>query len=295
MTETKPKRRWFRFSLRSLLVLVTAFCVWLGWEVNATRRQKEAVQAIVKAGGTIGYDFQMIPNAIYGKLLRGSRPPYESGLFSTKYHLDQNAIPSPPAWLRDNIGNDFFRNVASVSFLRASAVKPMTDIEHIAKLPALKQFYLLGGYPNREEYPKIQSVDFTALADLKCLEALTIFNFRLDGPVLARFRSLGRLTHVSLCNTGFDDAAMEQVGRMINLEYLWLDHTHVTDAGIAHVQRLTNLKVLYLNEADITDAGLKQLAGLNQLTDLWLRQTQVTHNGIRDLQKSLPNCTITGP
>ena len=203
MTEAKPKRRWFRFSLRTLFVLVTAFCVWLGWEVNAARRQKEAVEAIVKAGGTIGYDFQIRPAAIPANLLGKSQSSIANELgFFRKYDIDQNAIPSAPAWLRDHIGSDFFRNVASVSFPRASAVKPMTDIEHLAKLPALKQFYLVGGYPNKEEYPKIQSVDFTALADLKYLEGLTIWNFRFDGPVLAKFHSLGRLTHVSLCNTG---------------------------------------------------------------------------------------------
>ena len=27
----RPKRRWFRFSLRTLFVVVTVFCVWLGW------------------------------------------------------------------------------------------------------------------------------------------------------------------------------------------------------------------------------------------------------------------------
>jgi hypothetical protein len=264
MTEAKPKRQWFRFSLRALFVLVTAFCVWLGWEVNSARLQKEAVEAIVKAGGMIGYDFQIRPAAVPANLLGKSQPFSASDLgFFAKYGVDQNAIPSAPAWLRDHIGSDFFRNVASVSFPRASTVEPMTDIEHLAKLPTLRQFYLVGGYPNKVGYPN-QSVDFTALADLKYLEGLTIWNFRVDGPVLAKFHSLPRLTHVSLCNTGFDDAAMEQVGRMSNLECLWLHHTHVTDAGIAHVERLTKLKLLYLDEAEISDSGLKHLAGLNQ-------------------------------
>ena len=31
MTETKPKRRWFRFSLRTLFVLVTIIGVGAGW------------------------------------------------------------------------------------------------------------------------------------------------------------------------------------------------------------------------------------------------------------------------
>ena len=39
MTETKPKRRWFRFSLRTLFVLVTIICisrlVWQERELSA--------------------------------------------------------------------------------------------------------------------------------------------------------------------------------------------------------------------------------------------------------------------
>ena len=31
MTETKPKRRWFRFSLRTLFVVVTIISLPLGW------------------------------------------------------------------------------------------------------------------------------------------------------------------------------------------------------------------------------------------------------------------------
>jgi hypothetical protein len=30
----KPRRRWFRFSLRTMLVLVTLVCVYLGWAMN---------------------------------------------------------------------------------------------------------------------------------------------------------------------------------------------------------------------------------------------------------------------
>jgi hypothetical protein len=32
MQNQKVKRRWLRFSIRTLLVAVTIFCVWLGWE-----------------------------------------------------------------------------------------------------------------------------------------------------------------------------------------------------------------------------------------------------------------------
>jgi hypothetical protein len=56
---TNPKRCWFRFSLRTLFVLVTAFgfvVAWLGWQLQivrhrqAVRRQVEETDGIVFAG-----------------------------------------------------------------------------------------------------------------------------------------------------------------------------------------------------------------------------------------------------
>src|SRR5262249_14468208 len=35
-----PRRRWFRWSLRTMFVVLTAFCLWLGWNVNAVQQRK---------------------------------------------------------------------------------------------------------------------------------------------------------------------------------------------------------------------------------------------------------------
>jgi predicted xylose isomerase-like sugar epimerase len=40
-----------------LLLVVTVLCVWLGFNVNAARRQKEAVQAIRLAGGSVWFEY----------------------------------------------------------------------------------------------------------------------------------------------------------------------------------------------------------------------------------------------
>jgi len=40
---TKPRRRWLSYSLRTLFVLVTLLCVWLGLYANRAERQKRAV------------------------------------------------------------------------------------------------------------------------------------------------------------------------------------------------------------------------------------------------------------
>jgi len=39
---TCPRQHWFRFSLRTLFVVVTGLCCWLGWEVSVVR-QRQAV------------------------------------------------------------------------------------------------------------------------------------------------------------------------------------------------------------------------------------------------------------
>ena len=39
MTE-KPRRRWFRFSLRTLLVAMTVLCCWLAWESSVVRSRR---------------------------------------------------------------------------------------------------------------------------------------------------------------------------------------------------------------------------------------------------------------
>src|SRR5690349_9024205 len=76
----KLKRRWLRYSLRTLLLLVTLFCVWLGIQVDRAHKQQHAVRELRRLGGRVLYD---------------CRP-------------DTDREPSGPAWLRKLIGQDYF-------------------------------------------------------------------------------------------------------------------------------------------------------------------------------------------
>jgi hypothetical protein len=56
-TPPERKRRWFQFSLRTLLIVITAYCVFGGWigHETAIARQREAVRKwIERQGGTCG-------------------------------------------------------------------------------------------------------------------------------------------------------------------------------------------------------------------------------------------------
>ena len=47
----KPKSRfgWLTFSIRTLLIAVTVFCVWLGWEMSVVRERTTLIDTLVKA------------------------------------------------------------------------------------------------------------------------------------------------------------------------------------------------------------------------------------------------------
>ena len=57
-TPAKPRRRWLRFRLRTLLILVTvsgAVLGWVGWELEQVRKEKEVIAWVIEIGGEIGY------------------------------------------------------------------------------------------------------------------------------------------------------------------------------------------------------------------------------------------------
>jgi hypothetical protein len=44
----KRKRRWLSFSLSTLLIALTVFCVWLGWQVNIVRERQRLLGKIAE-------------------------------------------------------------------------------------------------------------------------------------------------------------------------------------------------------------------------------------------------------
>ena len=331
MTETKPKRRWFRFRLRTLLVVMTALCVWLGFKVNAARRQKEAVTAILKAGGTVSFDYQMVQP--------GPGNP-------TDFAIDSNALPSGPTWLRNVLGVDFFSNVISVSL--TDRVIEESELAKIIQLPELRELNLrlTKVIPNGSGQQRLfRDSDIAGLARISQLQWLVLSGDDTNGSGVGSLANLGHLQSLwfGTKSAHLDDAGMEQLGKLTNLENVLFSAARLTDTGFGHLASLTNLKSLSLwnaslpearmelisklpelkaltiggshisedglrhlqnltkvdslefRETDISDAGLRYLKGLKNLKFLHFNTTQVTAEGIRDLQKSLPNTTITGP
>ena len=84
-------RRRLRFSLRAMILVILVIGIWLGWQVNRAREQREAVAAVRRYGGEVHYEHEFFD----GKLKSGR-------------------TDWAPRWLRQLVGDEFFRQVRQV-------------------------------------------------------------------------------------------------------------------------------------------------------------------------------------
>jgi hypothetical protein len=122
---------------------------------------------------------------------------------------------------------------------------------------------------------------------------LSLSNSKVSDAGLEGIRGLPQLKTLDLRHTQITDAALAQIGELKHLTKLWLDGTKVTDKGLAHLGELKELQEISLQATEVTDAGLAHLRGLTQLQLLNIEKTRATDAGVNELQKALPNLSIT--
>ena len=119
---------------------------------------------------------------------------------------------------------------------------------------------------------------------------------KLSGPkwlqLLVGVDIFNNVRIVNIAGTKVNDAGLESLKCLPQLQWLDLGYTQITDADLEHLQGSSQLQVLLLSETKVTDAGLKYLDGLSQLRQLSLNGTAVTAEGVRKLQQALPNCRL---
>jgi hypothetical protein len=144
MTENR-KCRWFKFSLRTLFIVVTVFTIWLGSRVHHARQQRMAIAAIEAIDGYYYYDYQFDPPETY----YGDR------------------LPPGPVWLWRYVDQNMFFDVVAVGLNS----KPATDetLRQVRTLARLQQLDLAAA----------GSVTDKGLKELEGLGHLTYL--RLDG------------------------------------------------------------------------------------------------------------------
>src|SRR5262245_59970987 len=115
---TRRRRKPLRLTVGALMILVLAIGGPMGW-VARTRVQREAVAAVLKAGGYVGYN--------------GQRPGTE--------HVA--AAPGPgPRWLRNLLGIDAFDTVTFVVISAERCDDPL--MARIGELDRVEQLNIQG-------------------------------------------------------------------------------------------------------------------------------------------------------
>jgi hypothetical protein len=266
MNETKPKRRWFRFSLRTLLVMVTLVCAWLAWNINPARKQKQAVEATRTNGGTVLYD----------------------------YEVDSDGIPLNPrpdeGWLAKWIGMDYVHNVVSVSF----------PTEHVPGA-APREYYYDEILPHLQHLThvfdltlgngKLRDDDLRYLAPLKALVQLRIYDNSINGTGFRHLLNLKELTWLGLFNCPIDDEGLAVISKFPRFEWLTLD-TNITDDGVEQLTKVPSLKILNM-DSQVTDGCVESLSKIHGLTAIGLRHTLITSDGIQRLSELKPALSIS--
>jgi internalin A len=178
---SRPWRRFLRFSVRGMIVVVLLMGGWLGWIVRSARIQREAVAAIESAGGHVWYDW-----------------------------ADDDGDPGgpwwAPRWLVAGVGVDFLGQVTAVS-LNASSTP---SDEAVARIRCLSQLELLD--LSRSSFSDAQLAHVEGMTSL----TLVILNdSTLTDAALVHLKGMTNLHNLNLENTRVTDAGVRELERAL--------------------------------------------------------------------------------
>jgi len=219
--DSAPLRRRLRYSLRSLWLLVTALCGFLGasWHfvIAPAERQRAIVEMVEGLGGKVG---------------RGSR-----------YDEDPWFIVA----LRQCLPRDYIDGVGWISLDDL----PATD-QHIAQFRCLNQLgtmYLRGTH--------LTDAAATDLRELRQLEILDLSGTKLTDTGFIELCDLPLLSSLFLDDTQVTDEGLGHLPTQSMLQVLSLRNTPVTDVSLARLSRFENLKSLDITGTRVTAAGVQ--------------------------------------
>jgi hypothetical protein len=204
----KRKRRWFQFSLRTLLIGVTLLAVLLGVISFRANRQRMAVEAIKKLDGKVAYDFET----------------NEEG-----WDVRDDARPPGPNWLRNLIGVDYFATVVAV---KINTTKDTDDgsVAVIRELPHLRSLVLTG--------PNVTDSTLDHLKGLIELRGLYLFGTQVTDAGLGQLENLSGLEILHLRGSNkITDAGLRHLRKLTRLEFIDLAGTAVSEAGMQDLKR----------------------------------------------------------
>jgi hypothetical protein len=315
--ESQPSsgRRWFRFSLRSLMAVTTVVCIATAFIARSAKRQEAAVAVILRSGGTVAYAKEGI-----GARLAGVLPHRLVEAMGTHYfyHVEKVGFDLPPAdsdhlWFMDD---DMFvlANLPHLQDLSLSHTG-VTDVglAILKNCPHLKSLDL--------QNTAVNGPGFSVLRNLSDLHSLSIGGFYPKDPSSqprrvtdapnrpnktwasrapctiseAGVRHLGESKSIHVLNMARLDLPKDTsaLAGLTELLQLQLDHTSIADEQLGFLEGLNDLQRIDVSFSTISDRFLSHLAPLRSLETVSLKNIRIERDGITHLGKC-PSLTRLG-
>jgi hypothetical protein len=214
----KRKRRWFQFSLRTLLIFTTIVALGSGWfraRIAKARKQRAAIEAIEKSGGMVLYDYQV---DLSGGLMPNAKPPVVS-------------------WPWTLFGRDCYLPVAEAVLRSDHEINYLDELNELRVLRLDGYVVADGGLsPATEIRPRLTDAGLATIEGLSHLKELDLQSTDLGDTGIKRIAKLRRLRSLELSDTKITDAGLENLKELSQLQELYLFSNRVTDEGVAKLQ-----------------------------------------------------------
>jgi Leucine-rich repeat (LRR) protein len=272
------RRRWYQFSLRTLLIVSILFsfaAAWYGHHFIRLKNHRMIVQQLRSQGWEVRYDYQWD-----GEKMNMKAPPPGSAVF------------------RKIFGDDFNTNIDSIVSI-TNNLHEEADFTLLEKIPTLRAI-LIGGELNQTE--TLQRIFKSA----KSVKSATFYfgpfsgtsRMRKASAELIRLASIGEMRNLEelivngqgmAFGSEHNNEQFESIRELHWLKKLQLKNTHVTDECLGQFHQLTNLESLDIEGNPITGSCFERLLDLSRLTTLKADSTKLDNIAIRRLVKLAPN------
>lgn len=290
-----------RFSLRTLLIGVTAFALVCGYWIERAERQRRAAEFLTANG--IQWQFAMdngrhspnpagVPQA--SQSLSKAFPHYFQSITSVQHFGGRALSPDQEQEIVANIARlpalkelTLYTTTSGINWKvlrQARALTDLTlqpkdvstsDIEGVGTLTQLRKLVLAGFAPDR--------IDLSALAGLRSLRELELRVYPADEIEFRIVTTLPKLETLRVLNMGVEDSFCGVLAKSKTLKTLCLSGGDVTDHGAASLCQIGTLETLDLSNTFVTDAAIDSLLKLPKLTTVGLGDTRITFQGLARL------------
>ena len=159
----RKRKPWIRYTLRSLLIAITIFGIWLAFRVNRAHNQRRVVAAVRQSGGFVQYDHQHAES--YWAMPAAQRP----GFRKLHSHIPSRLVMKLRDLIRPHLGTDLVDSVVTVgvrggdlppSLNNPQPTRRLTEEEwgYLQRLPSLEEIHISGRVITDEDMPFLSQI-----------------------------------------------------------------------------------------------------------------------------------------